>query len=167
MYGIFSDKRIGLRQVRYPPIVVVADYLERKRGTRPFPARADVLPEELRCALGKIILLDVRYDPFDFVFRLYGSKIAAMERDEMTGKSVRDVEPAPYREILTRHYAEAVTERSPGFYEIVVTVDHTSAGSQRAVIPLSNDGAAVNMLLTVSDWNDDFDFIWPRVQDLD
>jgi len=146
---------------------MVADYLERKRGTRPFPARADILPEELRFALGKIILLDVHYDPLDFIYRLYGSEIAAMDRDEVTGKSVRDVEPPPYRDMLIRHYTEAVTERSPTFHEIVVTLDRTSAGCQRAIFPLSDDGTAINMLLAVSGWNNDLNFIWPKVLELD
>ena len=167
MDGTFSDKRIALHEVRFDTIVMVADHLDRKRRTRPFPARADVLPEELRCALGRIILLDVRYDPLDFVFRLYGSEIAAMDRDEVTGKSVRVVEPAAYRDMLIRHYTEAVTERAPLFHEIVAAADHACESYQRAVIPLSDDGAAINMLLTVSGWNNDLNLIWPKVLELD
>ena len=167
MDGTFSDKRIGLREIRYAPIVTVAGHLDRKRGTRPFPARADILPEELRCALGRIILLDVQYDPLDFVFRLHGSKIAAMDRVEMTGKSVRDLRPAVYRDILIRHYTEAVTERAPLFHEIVAAADHACESYQRAVIPLSDDGASINMLLIVADWKRDLDFIWPKVLGLE
>ncbi|MEX2009824.1 MAG: PAS domain-containing protein [Dongiaceae bacterium] len=167
MSGTFSDKRIGISEVRYDLIVGVASYLDRKRGARPFPARADVVPEDLHFALGKIILVDVRYDPLDFVFRLYGSEIAAMDRDEVTGKSVRDIGPAAYRDMLVRHYTDAVTERVPLFHEIVATADGASDNYQRAIIPLSDDGVVINILLTVAGWNDDLHRIWPKVLVLD
>lgn len=90
-----------------------------------------------------------------------------MDRVEMTGKSVRDLRPAAYRDILIRHYTEAVTERAPLFHEIVVAADHACDSYQRAIIPLSDDGASINMLLIVADWKSDLDFIWPKVLGLE
>src|SRR3546814_15413427 len=59
-------------RVVFPQILRVRDYIDGKRGERPLAARRDILPEEIGFALGRITIMDVRHDPLDFVYRLYG-----------------------------------------------------------------------------------------------
>ena len=64
----------------------VFDYWNKKRGTRPAPARADIDPTEIRHALGDTFMLAA-----DFVdqlrFRLAGTRVCALFGREIKGEA--------------------------------------------------------------------------------
>src|SRR3546814_5335269 len=99
-------------RVVFPQILRVRDYIDGKRGERPLAARRDILPEEIGFALGRITIMDVRHDPLDFVYRLYGSEISQGDHDEVTRKSVYHIQPGPYRDQLIACYCEAEIGRA-------------------------------------------------------
>jgi hypothetical protein len=155
-----SHRRIDQGEITYPQILRVRDYIEAKRGDRPFAARRDILPEDIAFALGRVIIMDVRHDPLDFVYRLYGSEISTGDHDEVTKKSVFDQNPGPYRDSLLGCYSEAVAVRAPTFHEMTVGDGRRSARYQRGLFPLSDDGRTINMLLSVTWWSSDLNTIW-------
>lgn len=155
-----SHRRIEPGEVVYPQILRVRDYLEAKRGERPFAARRDILPEDITFALGRIILMDVRHDPLDFVYRLYGSEISEGDHDEVTKKSVFEQKPGPYRDSLLACYSEAIAARAAVYHEISVADARRRASYQRGLFPLADDGRTINMLLSVTWWNSELNAIW-------
>jgi len=161
-----ADKRIPLEQVRFPEILRVREYLEQRKGNRSLPARSDIRPEDLSFALGQISILEVvSGSPPDFVYRLYGTSISAMDQDEMTGRSVRDAKPAEYCEIVVRHYQEALEAGCPVFHEVEVEAGRLRAVFQRGLFPLSDDGATINKLFSVSAWGPEFGRCWQHYLD--
>ncbi len=155
-----SYRRIQPAEVVHPAILGVAKYVDAKRCDRPFATRRDILPEEIAFALGRIIIMDVKYDPLDFVYRLYGSEISHGDHDEVTKKSVHDQRPDRYRESLLACYSEAVTARETVYHEMTVSDGQRLVSYQRGLIPLSDDAQVVNMLLSVTWWNSDLNVLW-------
>lgn len=155
-----STQRIDTSRVVFPQILRVRDYIDEKRGERPLAARRDILPEEIGFALGRITIMDVSHDPLDFVYRLYGSEISQSDHDEVTRKSVYDIEPGPYRDQLVACYCAAVEAREAIYHEMAITDGRRTARYQRGLFPLSDDGIAVNMLLSVTWWTSALDPLW-------
>lgn len=155
-----TSVRIGPDRVTFPQILRIRDYIDSKRGDRPLAARRDILPEEISFALGRIILMDVRHDPLDFVYRLYGSEISQGDHDEVTRKSVFQQLPGIYRDQLVACYREALDAGEPVYHEMTVTDGRRTAVYQRGLFPLSDDGKQINMLLSITWWTSDLDDIW-------
>jgi hypothetical protein len=155
-----ASTRIQPADIVFPQILRIRDYIDEKRGARTFAARRDILPEEIGYALGRIIIMDVRHDPLDFVYRLYGSEISQGDHDEVTRKSLFDQKPSAYRDQLLACYSEALSAREPVYHEMVVSDGRRSARYQRGLFPLSDDGFNVNMLLSVTWWTSELDAIW-------
>lgn len=155
-----THRRIEPVEIVFPQILRVGDYIEAKRAGRDFAARRDLLPEEIAFALGRIMLMDVRYEPLDFIYRLYGSEISQGDHDELTKKSIYDQKSGPYRDILVACYTDAVARRAPTYHEMTVGDSRRSATYQRGLFPLSDDQQTINMLLAVSWWGNDLAAVW-------
>lgn len=155
-----TTERIDDSRIVFPQILQIRDYIEAKRGDRAMAARRDILPEEIGFALGRIILMDVHQHPLDFVYRLYGSEISEGDHDEVTRKSVYDQRGAAYRDHLIACYLEALSASAPVYHEMTVGDGRRSSRYQRGLFPLSDDGATVNMLLSITWWTSDLDAIW-------
>lgn len=155
-----THRRIEPPEIVFPQILKVADYIDAKRAGRNFAARRDILPEEIAFALGRIMLMDVRYEPLDFVYRLYGSEISDGDHDELTKKSIYDQKAGPYRDILVACYTDAVARRAATYHEMAVGDSRRSARYQRGLFPLSDDQQTINMLLSVTWWDNDLQPVW-------
>src|SRR5262249_23594835 len=147
--------------VTFDMILSVNEYLNRLRDAHRFPRRSAIRPEELGGALGRISILEVvPGSPPDFVFRLYGTYISAADGDEMTNRSVREVQPQQYRDMLERHYREMLEAATPIFHEIEVQARNLRATYQRGLFPLSEDDEVINKILSISGWSSAFDRCW-------
>lgn len=155
-----SYRRIGDDAVVYPEILRLRDYVDAKRGERLFAARRDILPEEFTFALGRVILMDVRKTPLDFIYRLYGSEISAGDHDEVTKTSVYDQPGDDYRDHLIACYADAIAARKSIYHEMTVSDGHRAARYQRGLFPLSSDGETIDILLSVTWWGSELAPIW-------
>jgi hypothetical protein len=134
---------------RYPDLVRVRGYWEGKRGDRFAPRRADIDPADLVEVLPRVMLADVRPDPLEFRYRLSGTGIADIHGREHTGKSPRDLTPPAYGALIHAHYCEAVRRREPLLHLIMLDTDERSRSYARLLLPLSEDGIAVTMLMTI------------------
>ena len=133
----------------YPDLLRIRAYWEGKRRGRFAPRRADIDPGDLVDSLPRIMLTDVIAEPLDFRYRLSGTAIANMHGKEMTGKGPRDLKPAAYGALIHDHYCQAVRRREPLLHVIVFDGDKKSRCYARLLLPLSEDGSTVTMLMAV------------------
>jgi hypothetical protein len=134
---------------QYPDLLRVRAYWERKREGRFAPRRADIDPADLVDNLPRIMLADVLPEPLDFRYRLSGTSISNVHGKEMTGKSPRDLTPPAYGALIYDHYCESVRRREPLLHVIVFDGEQRSRSYARLLLPLSENGSAVTMLLAV------------------
>ncbi len=71
-----------------PRLIALYGYWLGKCAGRLMPARADLLPEEMKPWLGNLMLIDVTPDG-DYVYRLYGTRFVEQFGVEMTGKTIK------------------------------------------------------------------------------
>jgi len=133
----------------YPDLLRVRVYWESKRGGRFAPRRADIDPTDLVDNLSRIMLADVIAEPLDFRYRLSGTAISNMHGKEMTGKGPRDLKPAAYGALIYDHYCQAVRRREPLLHVIALDGDQRLRSYARLLLPLSEDGSTVTMLMAV------------------
>lgn len=148
--------RLPLDGIGDPGIACVMSLWNQRRGALALPPRGALKPEELMPVLGKVNLLAVLRDPLRFVFRIRGSVIADLHDHDMTGRNVSDMQPPVYRDMLIRHYTEAVETASPSLYSIHQARGRHDSNYRRIILPLGTPQGLVEMLLTVSAWDADF-----------
>jgi hypothetical protein len=122
-------------------------YWDRVRGDRPMPARADLRPEELRSLLPHLTLVETDGDGYRY--RLVGTAVAEALGRDLTGTRVGShVKPAAYASEICRVYDLVLHGRRPifttGEYQNESKVVHSVC---RLLLPLSADGAQVNMIV--------------------
>lgn len=131
-----------------------ADWDARRRS-REFPARGDFDPCDFSYALGYISLMDVVRDPLRFHFRLQGTGIVEHTGVEMTGKFVDQMKDRRHCEMATGHFREVVETRQP-----VVKIRRAYITDVRVwncevlVLPLSSNGADIDMLVSCIAWDE-------------
>lgn len=148
--------RLPLDTVSDAGIARVLGLWNQRRGRDRMPGRGALKPEELAPVLGKVNLLAVLRDPLRFVFRVRGSVIADMHDRDLTGHDVGEMRPPEYRDMLIRHYTEAVELGEPTLYNIHESRGPHDATYRRIILPLGTPQGLVEMLLTVSAWDRDF-----------
>lgn len=88
-------------------------------------------------------------DPLDFQYRLSGTAINAILSGEQTGKRPYDLDPPPYGAMIHEHYCLAVARREPVFHVVMLDIGARLLTYARLLLPLSEDGTAVTMLISV------------------
>jgi hypothetical protein len=130
-------------------IAQVFEYWRAKAGSRVMPARADLDPVDIPALLPNIMLVDVE-GPDRFRYRLIGTDCAQAHGVDATGRYLDDViTDAPYRSFVIGLYAECVGKRRPIYSETLfgAKAGHGTGREVRvAFMPLSDDGARVNMV---------------------
>lgn len=140
--------------VRDPRLVSLYRYWRQQRGERPLPRRADIDPLELPGnTWPHIMVLDVLWtgDVPRFRYRRVGEVYWRASQREPTGKFVDEVVPevAGYRDYVLDIYKETATRRLPLYSESSFLLADTDASMEikRVSLPLSGDGAIVDMIL--------------------
>ena len=122
-------------------------YWDAKRWGRSMPARKDLSPSEVPVLLPHLTLIDVIDGRFRY--RLVGSKVVQDLGREMTGTWVgTHVTPPAYAAALCSIYEQVCSGRRP----IFTTGEYRSPSKlmhavSRLLVPLSEDGESVNMIL--------------------
>ncbi|MGH6934127.1 MAG: PAS domain-containing protein [Dongiaceae bacterium] len=130
----------------------VADYWRGKKRDRAMPSRADIDPVELRLLLPNIYLLDV-LGPSRYRYRLIGTMIAERLKADATGRDVDDKLFGENAPAIVQMYDHVANHGSPVlnnarlFWTEVNWLNYTSV-----ILPLSNDGVNVNMMLGAMDF---------------
>jgi len=129
---------------------------DRRRNGRAFPARSDFDVLDLGYIIGNVSLLDVRYDPLRFRYRLHGTNIAQRAGVDLTGKNVEDVPDIAWRAGLLKHFRAVIEQRRP----VAITfrrawTDHRFWNCESLALPLSREGNTIDMLMTSVVWSND------------
>ncbi|MEO3431148.1 PAS domain-containing protein [Pelagibius sp. CAU 1746] len=137
---------------RYPDLCRVLDYWKSKKAGRTMPARADIDPVEIPRLLPRVMLVDVESGPageLDFRYRLSGTGISNVHGYDATGLRPLDLKPTTYGKLIDAHYRAAAGDRAPLAHVIVLVTDKKHRSYARIILPLSDDGETINMLMTV------------------
>ena len=134
------------------------DYWETKRGPRAMPARADLDPIEMKAFLPHVVLMDVLRDrkpgwPLDFHYRLMGSTLDQHMSRRFTGLYMSDLPQQQPDSQMWQNFETVVRDRQPQFHRVPYIGPHKDFLSViDLVMPLSNDGHSVSMLISIVDF---------------
>ncbi|WP_157845997.1 PAS domain-containing protein [Kiloniella litopenaei] len=128
-------------------------YWDSKRQGRQMPSRADLDPIEMKEFLSSIILVDVKRQPLDFVYRLVGTKEVDARGFDPTGRSVSEGSfGATVEEVLT-NYRIVSEHKCPVYDREGVPSDIANLWQGDAILlPLSDDDETVNMVVAYTDF---------------
>jgi len=119
----------------------------RTNPTAPLPARSDFLPErDFRPWLGDLALAEVWRDPLRFRARLVGTRVAATDGRDVTGKFLDEAFADRYDSEIAPLFT-AATESGQGIYSEIYFGRRLTNVSAQIVLPLAEDGQRVDMLL--------------------
>jgi len=126
----------------------IYEYWAGKRRGRSMPSRADLDPLDIPRLLPDICLVDVVRDERRYVYRLIGTNEARVRGRDPTGRSVMEAYFGTSVQSVLLNY-DAVTrsctphlDRDPS-----LTKDDRFIQHETIFLPLSDDGATVNMIL--------------------
>ena len=130
-------------------------YWADKCDGRAMPARTDLDPLDIPKLLPNIILIDVVPPDDRLKVRLIGTWIVHMFDRDYTGEFLDELDFGEAGQEIVQEYSEAVHAAEP------ICSDHRSrtlAGKfydiERVILPLSNDGVRVTMLLIALDFTE-------------
>ena len=134
-----------------PQLQHTLEYWQGIRGDRPMPLASEISPFDLRPALGYVLLIDVEDDGWDGRFRLYGTRVAEMYGEDMTGRRVSDIDHNNYATQLFRAIYRVMTlRREPAFSHHRPPVHVSVTAWKRLMLPLANDDGHVCRFLSVN-----------------
>ncbi|MGH6893957.1 MAG: PAS domain-containing protein [Dongiaceae bacterium] len=129
-------------------------YWRRKRGDRPMPGRADIDPAEIKRLLPGMLLVDIGLAPDgtpEFVYRLVGTREVEMRGHDPTGKRVADAYYGKSADDVTECYRRVAESRRPFLDDDCYHLPGQEWSPAASIyLPLSNDGARVNMVVVYS-----------------
>jgi hypothetical protein len=130
-----------------PDIRAFHAYWDSKRRGRRMPSRADIDPAEIVPLLPGIVLIDVVDDARCFLYRLVGTREAAMRGRDPTGKSVSEGFYGASAEASMASYQDVVARRALRLERREFTTPDGRYGREQVILlPLSDDDARVNMI---------------------
>lgn len=123
-------------------------YWLSKKGSRIAPPRAAIWPDELRALLPNIALVEVIGTPPRFRFRLFGSNLVDAYGEDITGRFADEVDLDGIGCRIHDDATSVVRERRASVAQIAYkTGDGRHLQYERVLLPLSDDGETVNMIL--------------------
>ncbi len=131
-------------------------YWRRKSGERGLPTRATIDPAEIPRLLPYLVIAAIEQSPFRIHYRLVGTRVAQANGSDYTNRYLDEcgfaVEP-----LLTECYRRLIKTRAPVFayYEWYKSDwghrTGSTGASETGFFPLSNDGATVDLAISVAD----------------
>ena len=143
-----------LTDVESPTLRRFFQYYLEKKGDRAFPARADLDPVEFSYALGDVTLVDVHHDPLNFSFRLDGSRHVERFGFDLTGRSLDEFPYPEMRQAIFDSYKDVIDHREPRRYFRDLESQGRWFRYETLLLPLSDDGRTINMIVSVISFHD-------------
>lgn len=154
--GDYYGETLPLEMMTDQRLVRAHRYWQDHCHGHPFPARTDIAPEEMKPFLSNVMLIDIRHDPLDFVYRVFGTSIAVAHGADYTGKSVRSLDPPEFSTIIWGQYKDVLDRGTPVLHRVAFAPADAYRNYQRITMPLSSDGTIIDKLLAVSDEDHSF-----------
>ena len=135
-------------EIDHPKLRRLYGYWLQKRGERKMAARADLDPLDLAFAMGNVILVDVLHDtPPRFRIRLHGTNLVQYVGYELTGKMLDDMPVSEFRQLAGQSFTHVTKTGEPLRSRRDRMIDGRPHRYETVIMPLSNDGERVDMLL--------------------
>jgi len=123
-------------------------YWHERCGDRPFPRRADIDPIDLSFMLERIALTEVHEHPRRYRLRVVGSFWHRLLGFEATGYWMHDWPHENQRKLTVDFYEALIDGKRPRFTQRDALVDDRPLRYEIMLLPLSEDGARVSMIMT-------------------
>lgn len=146
---------LGFLKVCSAAVADIYAYWDSKRDGRPMPRRADIAPHEITRFLPGILLVEVRQDPLDFVYRLVGTREVEARGNDPTGRRVIDAYFGTNPDDVLENYRRVATSGS-----FLYDFDRFTSPGGRFVqdeslfLPLTTTSDAVGQILVYSHYED-------------
>lgn len=129
-------------------------YWDDRRAGKPMPSRADIDPLDIPRLLPHLILVDVAPGTKRLRARLVGTKVVEMYGRDYTGEYFDEIDFGHRRAAIEHDYVTCLETRQPYVSEHSFwTTGGALFRSERLILPLSDDGTAVSMLLSALDFS--------------
>lgn len=112
-----------------------------------FPLTQAIDALEVGPALGIVMLLETTDDPFEFLYRLYGSEIAMISKLELTGKTTAAIPSPELRAYFQATYAAAVQTGTPLLCHHRPPSVHGMTCWARLILPCEDGAGRIDRLL--------------------
>ena len=124
-------------------------YWQGRLNGRAMPARADIDPFQIKPLLPIVMLVEVLDQGRRFRYRLAGTAITDMTGRELSGRYVDEALPGNgYGEYVIGLYRKLICVKRPIYSECdYISPSGLERTTKRLMLPLSSDGATVNMVL--------------------
>jgi len=138
------------------------EYWLELKGDRPAPSWREWdwlrLPPQL---IPYFLVVDVHYDPTDFVYRFWGTASVDMHGKDFTGLSINAIRSPGTAQMTTDQYMEVVThcEALGSEYTIKAGEDGLPHVQTSLRMPFADEGDRVTQIATYVDWSRDRDKI--------
>jgi hypothetical protein len=144
---VFMSCETGLDD---PLLSEIYAYWRSKCATRRMPARRDIDPGEMPKLLPYLLLSEVAPGG-RFRYRLSGTAVAHALRQDITGRCVEEVTSGAYCDHLNALQRTVCCEGTPLFAASLLPCGSRTKYrfSRRLLLPLSDDGATVNQILSL------------------
>lgn len=127
-------------------------YWDSKRQGREMPARSDLDPIEMRLWLPGVILVDVVRFPDQLIYRLVGTRSVDIRASEVTGKPVQQGHHGSKLPHVMENYRLVIEEKKLVYdWDGTTTRDGYEVWTEVLMLPLSNDGAGVDRVISYID----------------
>ena len=135
-------------------------YWKGKAGARRMPARKDLDPIEMKEWLGNLMLLEFPTGKFiEFRYRLEGTNIEEFYDARRTGRGVEAMTAESERKSVLPQWEAVFDQACPAYYETDIWSSEGKLARQiKLLLPLSDDGEHVNMILGAIYFRPQFDF---------
>jgi hypothetical protein len=112
------------------------------------PARRDIDPVEMKPWLGNLMLIEFPADPMQYRVRLDGVNLQQFYGKSREGRGVEVMTSEEERRIVLPQYLIVLEREQPAYYETeFVTSESVLTSQRKLLLPLSDDGDRVNMIL--------------------
>jgi hypothetical protein len=137
-----------------PLLAELLAYWERKRADRPMPQRADLDPAEIPSLLPHLRLTEVMEGGKRFRYRLVGTAIVEAYGREHTGRHLDEVLSGERLAFVEGLYRTVCERQRPIFARTYYVGPWAVPNlARRVMVPLSDDGEMVNVIVTVLAFN--------------
>jgi hypothetical protein len=137
-----------VRVSAHPDLVRLARHCAAMAGERNMPQRRSLDPQEVVWLLGRIFLLDVLEGGADYRYRLFGSAMAMVYGEDLTGRRLSELGRDGFESAMRADYDAVVATRAPLFRRgDLLWPGKEYVGVERLLVPLSDDDRTVSMIL--------------------
>lgn len=138
----------GSLESRNPRLARLHDYWIAKCAGRTMPSRADIEPLEMKDWLGNLLLAEFFGGVENYRVRLDGTNLIGFAGKDRTGKGSEVLTSTEERNLIIAQYKPVLDEAQPAYFETkFVNSEGRFLREQKLLLPLSTDGAVVNMVL--------------------